>query len=191
MTERGEAREAAILRATIELLAEVGYDQMSMDAVAAGARSSKATIYRRWPGKAELVAAAIKAHAGREPGIPDAGGLRDDLLAVLRTMRDSLTGQNAALILGLMTAMRRDAELAGTVREQMLNEKRAAFRTVIQRALARGELPATVDHDLLVEVSSAMLFSRLFVTGDPLDDRFVRHLVDDVVLPLLDHHAGR
>lgn len=189
---RGEAREEAILLATLALLAEVGYDQMTMDAVAARARASKATIYRRWPGKAELVVTAVKRHAGSPMATPpDTGGLRQDLLAVLEVMRASLTGQDAALILGLMIAMRRDPELARTVRGQVVDDKREVFGAVIGRAVARGDLPATVDHALFVEISSAMLFSRLFVTGEPLDDAFIHHLVDAVLLPLLDHQSSR
>jgi hypothetical protein len=55
----------------------------------------------------------------------------------------------------------------------------------------RGELPATIEHGLFAEISSAMLFSRLFVTGDPLDDAFLRHLLVEVLLPLLDHESRR
>jgi AcrR family transcriptional regulator len=189
--QRGEVREEAILVATLELLAEVGYDRMTMDGVAARARSSKATIYRRWPGKPELVVAAVKRYAASPAAAPaESGGPRQDLLAVLLAMRSSLTGQDAALILGLMIAMRRNAELAAAVRSQVLTDKGEAFGAVIARAVARGELPATVDHALFVEISSAMLFSRLFVTGEPLDDAFIHHLVEAVLLPLLNHQSS-
>lgn len=189
---RGEEREDAILLATLALLAEVGYDRMTMDAVAKRARASKATIYRRWQDKAELVVTAVRRHAGSPVMTPpDTGSLRQDLLAVLGVMRSSLTGQDAALILGLMIAMRHDPELARTVRGQVVDDKREVFGAVIARAVARGDLPATVDHALFVEISSAMLFSRLFVTGEPLDDAFIHHLTDAVLLPLLDHQSSR
>lgn len=189
--QRGEVREEAILLATLELLAEVGYDRMTMDAVAARAHSSKATIYRRWPGKPELVVSAVKRYTASPAVAPaDGGDLRQDLLAVLQAMRSSLADQDAALILGLMIAMRRDAELAAAVRSQVVTDKGEAFGAVIARAVARGELSATVDHALFVEISSAMLFSRLFITGEPLDDAFIDHLVDAVLLPLLDHQSS-
>ncbi|GAA1313928.1 putative regulatory protein, TetR family [Planotetraspora silvatica] len=188
---RSELREEAILRATLELLAEVGYDQMTMDAVAARAQSSKATIYRKWPGKAELVVTAVRRRAGNPAkSPPDTGNLREDLLAVLRLMRNNLVGQDAALILGLMIAMHRDQGLAGTVRAQLIDDKREVFGAVIAQAVGRGELSASVDDTMFVEISSAMLFSRLFVTGEPLDDAFIRHLVDAVLLPLLDHQSS-
>ena len=183
---RGTMREDAILRTTLELLAESGYDQLTIDAVAARARCSKATIYRRWPGKAALVTTAVRRHAGQPAdAAPDTGNLRSDLLAAIRIMRSSLSGQDAALVLGLLVAMHRDRELADAVRVQVLNAKREVFGAVIARAVARGEVPATADGDLLAEISSAVLFSRLLVTGEPLDDAFTEHLVDAVLLPAL------
>jgi AcrR family transcriptional regulator len=187
---RGEAREEAILGAALELLAEVGYDRMSMDAIAVRAHAGKATMYRRWSGKAELVVAAVERRAGQQMADrPASGDLREDLLGTLRAMRDGLTGQDAGLLLGLMTAMHHDEELARTVRARMIDDKRAAFEPVLDRAAARGELPATTPRDLLPEVASAMLFSRAFVTGRPLDDAFLAELVDRVLLPLLGRPA--
>jgi len=182
---RGAMREDAIVRATLELLAESGYDQLTIDAVAARARCSKATIYRRWPGKAALVMTAVRRHAGQPAAAPDTGSVRSDLLAALEAMRSSLSGQDAALILGLLMAMHRDPELAGVVREQVLDVKREVFGAVIGRAAARGDVPAATDAALLAEISSAVLFSRLLVTGEPLDDAFTQHLVDAVLLPAL------
>lgn len=180
-------RETAILRATLELLAESGYDQLTIDAVAARARCSKATIYRRWPGKAALVTTAVRRHAGQPAAaVPDTGSLRSDLLAALRGMRSTLAGQDAALILGLVLAMHRDPELAGAVREQMLHAKREVFGAVISRAVARGDAPSADGGALIAEIGSAVLFSRLLVTGEPLDDAFMRHLVDAVLLPAIE-----
>ena len=189
---RGEVREEAILRATLELLAEVGYDQLTIDGVAARAHCSKATIYRRWQGKAELVITAVRRHSAPPPQpAPGTGSLREDLLAALEAMRSSLAGQDTALLLGLMTAMRHDRELAAVVREQVVDNKREVFGAAMARAVARGELPAGADHTLLAEISSAMLLSRQLVTGEPLDAAFAQELVDDVLLPLLRHQHSR
>jgi len=189
---RGEVREEAILRATLELLAEVGYDQLTIDGVAARAHCSKATIYRRWQGKAELVITAVRRHSAPPPQpAPGTGSLREDLLAALEAMRSSLAGQDTALLLGLMTAMRHDQELAAVVREQVIDSKREVFGAAVARAVARGELPAGADHTLLAEISSAMLLSRQLVTGGPLDAAFAQELVDDVLLPLLRHQHSR
>jgi AcrR family transcriptional regulator len=183
---RGAAREEEILRAAMDLLAEVGYDQLTVDGVAERAHASKATIYRRWPGKADLVATAVRRHAGTPVAAPpEGGGLRAELVAVLGAMRLSLTGQDAALILGLLVAMRRDADLALAVRQHMVDHKREIFASVLARAVARGDAPAAVDHELLAEISSAALFSRLLVTGERLDDAFLDRLVDGVLLPAI------
>ena len=189
---RGEVREEAILQVTLELLAEVGYDQLTIDGVAARAHCSKATIYRRWQGKAELVIPAVRRHSAPPPQpAPGTGSLREDLLAALEAMRSSLAGQDTALLLGLMTAMRHDRELAAVVREQVVDNKREVFGAAVARAVARGELPAGADHTLLAEISSAMLLSRQLVTGQPLDAAFAQELVDDVLLPLLRHQHSR
>jgi AcrR family transcriptional regulator len=183
---RGEVREEAILQAAMMLLSEVGYDQMTVDAVAERARASKATIYRRWSGKADLVTTAVRRYAGTSVTTPpETTSLREDLVAVLQSLRAGLAGQDAALVLGLLVAMRRDPELADTVRRHVLEHKREVFAVVLARAADRGDIPATADHALLAEISSAALFSRALVTGEPLDDEFLEKLVDAVLLPLL------
>ena len=120
---------------------------------------------------------------------PDPGDPRADLLGTVRAMRDGLTEQDAGLLLGLLTAMHHDEELARAVRARMIDDKRQAFDPAIDRAVARGELSAATDRALLAEVSSAMLFSRAFVTGQPLDDAFLTRFVEDVLM-LLRHQAG-
>jgi len=188
---RARIREEAILLAAMSLLGEVGYDRMSIDAVAERAHASKATIYRRWPGKAELVGEAIRRYARSQlTAPPETSSLREDLLEVLRSLRASLTGQDAALILGLLLAMRHDTELAQVVRQNILDHKRDVFAAVLARAAARGDLPATADHALLAEVSSAVLFNRLLVADEPLEDEFLTRFVDAVLLPAL-HSSGR
>ena len=173
---RSDVREEAILLAAMALLGEVGYDRMSVEAVAERAKASKATVYRRWSGKAELVATAVRRYAGTALAPPEpTGDARTDLLALLAGLRESLLGQDAALILGLLSAMRHDAELALTVRKAVLDHKRAAFAAL---------LPAA-DHAWLAEITSAALLSRLLVTGEPLDDAFLTKLVDTVLLPQL------
>jgi AcrR family transcriptional regulator len=188
---RDESRHDAILLATLHLLAQVGYDRMTMDAIAEAARASKATIYRRWSGKAEVVVAALRRHSRPASVAPDTGSLRGDLVSVLDAMRANLEAQDAGVILGLLTAMRREPQLAETVRQQVIDAKREAFDAVLGRAVERGTVPKTIDRAMLAEVSSALLFSRLFVTGDSLDRAFVEHLVDAVLIPLIDHQRPR
>jgi AcrR family transcriptional regulator len=186
---RGRAREQAILSAVVGLLGEVGYEAMTMDAVAARAHASKTTIYRRWPGKPELVRAAVGAFvAGRVLTAPDAGTLRGDLLAVMQAMRSHLTPEFTHMMSGLVHAMRSDPELAGSLRS--LFAKDPVSEQIIGRAVARAELPPGAAGELaplVHEVVEAQLLRHLMAGGE-LDDAFARHVIDDIVLPLL---AGR
>jgi AcrR family transcriptional regulator len=183
---RGEPRERAILAAVISLLGEAGYEAMTMDAVAARAHASKTTIYRRWPGKAELVRAAVDAHiAGRVPGTQDTGSLRGDLLAMMRALSGHLTPDFMAMMSGLVHAMRGDSQLAASLGS--LLDQDAAAGQIIGRAVRRGELPApTADKlaRLVHEVIEALVFRQLTTTAG-LGGSFACHVVDDIIVPLL------
>ena len=184
---RGEERERAILAAVVELLGETGYEAMTMDAVAARAHASKTTIYRRWPGKPELVKAAVDGYvAGRLPISADTGSLRGDLLAVMRAMRGHLTDEFLAMMSGLLHAMRTDTELAGVLRSHLAEDYSAAL-PIIRRAAGRGEVPSGAEETLAKtthELIEAQLF-RQMALGAPFDEQFSRHVVDDLVLPVL------
>ena len=182
-------RDAAICDATLALLLEVGYDRMSMDAVAARAHASKATIYRRWPGKKELVLDAVRS---RGPGMvvpDDTGSLHGDLVATYRSALEGVGAEDAELVAGVLRAMRSTPELADCVRTQVLESKCQVSRTIVARAVERGELPAETDPMLLHEVASALWFHRILVVGGPVDDDFIAHVVDDVLIPLLDRSS--
>lgn len=183
---RAEAREQAILDAALELLMEVGYDRLSMDALAERAKAGKATIYRHWSGKAQIVAEAVRRLKMPSLAVPvDTGSLRGDLLGELQLMCDTMTTEDAAIVAGVMSAMRTDAELAALVRSQVIETKRGKFKAIIERAVGRGELPADSTADVVEEVMPAMLINRLVIQGEPLDEAFAVHMVDDIVLPLL------
>jgi AcrR family transcriptional regulator len=184
---RAAAREQAILDAALELLMEVGYDRLSMDALAERARAGKATIYRHWSGKAQVVAEAVRRLKGggvSEP-FPSTGSLRGDLLAALDQICCAATEVDAAIIAGVMSAMRTDAELAELVRTQVLDSKKGEFNGIIERAIRRGELPEGGSAALVEEVISALLINRLVIHGLAIDEEFSTHVVDDIVLPLL------
>jgi AcrR family transcriptional regulator len=182
------SRDALIMDATLSLVGEVGYDNVSMDAIAARAHVSKATIYRRWDSKAEVVAHSMRCRVSEAmPELPDTGDLRQDLLLSLTGMIERVCDEDLALMTGLLTTMRTDPELARLIREQMVAEKRTATQAFIEREVARGRLPSTIDPRVLDEVSSAIIFSRLIITGEPVDAAFVTHLVDDVLMPVLEH----
>ncbi|MEV0900524.1 TetR/AcrR family transcriptional regulator [Actinoplanes sp. NPDC049802] len=177
-------REQAILDAIRELLTEVGYDRMSIDEVARRARASKATIYRRWAGKPAMVTAALHGMMAEHPPLPDTGSLRGDLIVAL-TAFSRLYERKHPYVLALLSAIRADPSLGRLLHEHVLATGTAEAETVFDRAVARGDLPGPPDVGAVVEVCKAMLWHRLLLTGLPLDDRWVAHLVDDVVRPLL------
>lgn len=182
---RDEQREQAILDAACELLAEVGYDQLTLETVAVRAHASKATIYRRWSNKAEVVTEALRRRVSEKPPLLDNGSLRADLLALSSEICAECESTDGALIAGIVRAMRNSAELADIVRANVVEHKEAIPSLVIERAIARGELPIGATNALANEVVPAMVFMRMLLTGEPLDESFVVHLIDDVMIPLL------
>lgn len=185
MVERGAARERAILSAVIAVVGEVGYEAMTMDAVAARASASKATIYRRWRNKADLVRAALDAYdAETNATAPDTGTLRGDLVGAIEMARDKATPTYLALIGGLVSAMRHDPDLETQLREHIADDELSPFAAALRRAVQRGELPGTADETLIHDVAEALIVHRT-TAGLPLDEPYVARVVDDVLLPLL------
>lgn len=178
-------RDAPIMQAALDLVGEVGYDHVTMDAIGRRARASKATIYRRWDCKAALVASALSCRHEYTADLPDTGCLRTDLVAGISRMIADIREGDLALMTGLLTAMHSDPELARLIREQMVLKKKSALRGLVVRAVARGQLAPDANPAVLDEIAPAVVFSRLILTGEPVDEAFVIHLVDDILLPVL------
>jgi len=179
-------REEVILGATLELLAETGYEALRLDAVAARAKASKATLYRHWPGKAELVVDAVRCYEQADVADEvDTGSLRGDVLATVTAMRDMMSGEMGQLIAGLVAPLQKDPELARVVRASMLEDKQQITRRMLDRAVARGELPADTDPTIFPEVAPAIVFMQIFLNAEPVDDAYLIHLTDDILIPLM------
>ncbi|KUN97995.1 TetR/AcrR family transcriptional regulator [Streptomyces caeruleatus] len=180
-------REAELYAAVLDLLREVGYDALTMDAVAARTRSSKATLYRQWGGKAELVVKAIRHNKPvKDVGQIDTGSLRGDFHAIMAHADDAEMAQNSALMRGLAMAMHANPDLHREFRSQIIEPEIAESRRVLQRAIDRGEVRA--DCPALEFVVHMMLGA--FVTCTLLDERpptaaFLTSYIDAVVLPAL------
>ncbi len=174
---RDERADRAILRAAIELIAAQGVRELRMDDVAGRARVGKATIYRRYRSKEELVTAAVSALVS-EIAVPDTGSTRADLAALMRSAVEVYSGSvDAAVMPSLVDAMSRDAALARSVREGFLAGRREALRAVLERGVERSDLRADLDLELALDVLAGPLFYRLLITGGPID----RRLADGVV----------
>jgi AcrR family transcriptional regulator len=175
---RDERADRAILAATLELMAENGAHDLRMDDVARRAGVGKATIYRRYRSKDELITAAV-AGLVSEIGIPDTGRTQADLLALMRSAVDVYRGSaEAAVMPSLVEAMSRNDELARLVRDGFLAERRAALRVVLERGIERGDLRRDLDVDLALDVLGGPLFYRLLITGGPIDERLAEGVVE-------------
>jgi len=184
-------RELEILEATLEVLAEVGYDLLTMDAVASRAKASKATLYRRWRGKPELVVAAIMAHKG-DAAVPDTGSLRGDLLEAYCGSSGGLDDPVAQTVLTtVVTAMGRDPEFAEVYRRDFIAPKVASSRAIYERARERGEVHPDVDLSILAPSLAGIVLHRAFLLGDAVTPDLVGRVLDEVVLPAALHGPAR
>jgi AcrR family transcriptional regulator len=177
-------REAEILSVTLHLLQEHGYDRLTVDAVAASARASKATVYRRWPSKAELVLAAFVEGVCQAAVAPDTGTLRGDLLQIGQEVCEQARRQAGALR-AVLVEVSRNAALNKAMQRNFLNERKAMIRQVLGRAAERGEIRKAAISDELWDLLPGYLIFRSINSGRPPSRRTVQTLVDDVIIPSL------
>jgi AcrR family transcriptional regulator len=186
----GQALVAAILEATIAEVDEVGYADLTMEGVAERARASKASVYRRWPGKVALVVDAVR-HALPDPAaLVDTGTLRGDLLAVLRAVGEQLAGPAGRAMRGVLGDVLRDPERAEQFRARARGNSEAVIETVLRRAQQRGELDADAVTRRQREVGPALLRFHFLTHDGPVPDEVIVGIVDEVVLPLLWSRPG-
>ncbi|TDE11785.1 TetR/AcrR family transcriptional regulator [Jiangella asiatica] len=182
---RGEALEAAIYDAVWAELAEVGYAGLTIGAVADRARTSKAVLYRRWPGRAELVFAALVQHVPKAADVPDTGDLRSDLVTFLRSIAANWATRSIDALWGLLAETARDPALAALVRSELADQVREGPMTVmVERAVRRGEVDPAVVSPRMLRVPLDLVRSELLLNG-AITGTAVEEIVDDVFLPLV------
>ena len=172
---------------TLELLQEHGYDRLTLDAVATTAHASKATLYRRWPTKAELVLAAFVEGTRQVAVDPDTGSLRDDLLRLGEQVRAHVS-THAGTIRAVLVETSRSAELDAMMQEQFLVQRKALMSHVLARAVARGEIQDSAITEDLWDVLPGYLIYRSVLTGNPPASETNRDLVENVLIPSLTRH---
>lgn len=182
---RGEELENAILTATLEELAEVGYTGLTMERVAARARTGKAALYRRWPSRAELVVDACATLRLTDPDLPDTGTLRTDVTAFLRQLSANLATSHGDILRGLLTEIMRDAEFAQLIRERVHTAGPGAIQGVLNHAVRRGEIEPWIPTSRRATVAVDLLRNHYLLFGAPIPDGVITEIVDDVYLPLL------
>jgi AcrR family transcriptional regulator len=183
-------RDTELRRAALDLVAEIGYDRLTIDAVAARARAGKATVYRRWAGKADLVVDAFLEEMFGGLVTPDTGNLRDDLIDIsAQIWLGHGAVPRAQVMAGLMSALLgnpdlRDLLVTGCIAPQ------SVFEAVVSRAAERGEIRRPADLSLIGTVIPSMYMFRIVTTGAGPDAEFVAAVVDQVVLPALKEEAA-
>ncbi len=179
-------REAELYGAVLDLLREVGYDAVTMDAVAARTRSSKATLYRQWGGKAELVVRALHSQKPGSIADIDTGTLRGDLHGIIGREDDCVMAQNAALMRALAMAVHHNDDLRRAFKELLVEPEMEEFRRMIRRAVDRGEIrPDNPALDYMVHMLVGAFATRTLIDDLPPTREFLTSYIDAVVLPAL------
>jgi AcrR family transcriptional regulator len=180
------SRDTDILDAALDVLAEVGYDGMTIDMVAARAKAGKATLYRRWPSKTELVldaVACMKNSSIDYSNLPDTGSLRGDLVAMIKPLSITDSQKKLKVMAGLVSLLARNPELADVANQVIMAPRIELNRFFLHRAIERGEIPADTDVDLVSMISPSMVTYRTLVMQNPVDREFLLRLINSVVLP--------
>jgi AcrR family transcriptional regulator len=179
---RSQEADRAILTATLDLLASRGLAAMSIEEIAARAGVGKATIYRRWSSKGLLALDAfVTAFAEQQP-LPDTGTLRGDLIAALTAWVRAVTQTSmGSMLAGLVAEAQHDEELRAGWRDRVLEPLRSQHRIMLDRAIARGEIPATVDQEVVLDLFFGAAQHRLLLGHLPLTDDFIREVVDVIL----------
>lgn len=184
--KRDHTRDPEILEAALAVLAETGYDGMTIDMVAARAKAGKATLYRRWPSKAELVldAVACLKKVDTDPArLPDTGSLRGDLVAMVKPHSIEDGERKLQIMAGLMSMLNSSPELVDMATAAIVDPRVAVNRIFLRRAMERGEIPADCDVETLALVTPSMAAFRVLVLKKPVDRDFLLSLIDGVLLP--------
>ena len=175
---RSSRVRAAVLRATLEELAEKGYRSLGFEGIASRAGVHKTTIYRHWPTQDALIKEALLAHTGEAAPVPDTGSLRGDLIEFGKAMVENITSPlYEGVIRTLVSEAGKDRALSEMGRD-FWQERFEMAREIIRRAIARGELDAETDPNLLLDVFLGPLYLRLLITREPLDETFTERVVD-------------
>lgn len=182
------SRDDALREAALRLLAEIGYDRLTVEAIAACAGAGKATIYRRWSGKAELVVDALTC-AKQDVEAPDTGTLRGDLVALSRRSSKEKARLDTSVMVGLVSALPHDPELRAAFQERLVAPHVRELTAVFTRAVERGEIEPVENVDVVASILPALFLHRLLVVGAAPDPAYVETVIDGIIIPLV--HSPR
>jgi AcrR family transcriptional regulator len=178
---RSEESRAAVLRATSELLHEVGLRAMTTEEIATRSGASKATIYKWWPNKYAVAIDAFLSELMAESHDPDTGSAHDDLRAVMRGLVHFYTGQSGRVYAQLIGEAQTDPLIQQELRANLVESRRDLFRTIWDRGVARGELRADIDREVAIDLVVAPALYRLMMGHAPLTDATADAIVDAAI----------
>ena len=182
---RGIDLETAILDATLDLLAESGVGALTMEGVAAAAHTGKASVYRRWPSKEDLLVDAMRHALPPLDAGPDTGSIREDLLVLMRTMVGVVNSRSGCAIQAFMFDNSVDKHVIQIVKARVMEPRHQMLVDALARGRDRGEVRADAANERTAEVGPALILHEYLMHGPPVSDAFAVQLVDDVLLPLL------
>jgi AcrR family transcriptional regulator len=185
---RGEELDAAIRTAVLALLAEHGPTGVTMEAVAAAARTSKPVLYRRWPDRGALLRDTLLRIATAAIPHDDTGSYRTDMLAILRGWAALFTGPQAAVLRAAVGAAAHDPELTAALQQDVIGWRKTEMAALLARGIERGDVRRDVPVEIARELGQSVLWHRLLITGDPITDDLVLQLVDEVLVPFVAPH---
>lgn len=183
---RGDVLEAALLDSAWEEIVEKGYDRFTIESVAERARTSRDVIYRRWPGKAELVHAAAARAGSQQPVlVPDTGTLRGDVIELLRQASRSRAQIGVQMILQLGGYFAQTGTGIAELRDAFLSDRSRPMQQILDRAVERGEVDPTKLTPRVTEVAFDLYRQEMLMTLKAVPDEVAESIVDEVFLPLV------
>lgn len=178
-------REDEILEGVLQVLTDIGYDKLSFDTIATHVRASKATLYRKWPTKVDLVISALDQLAicplgGSE--VPDSGSLIGDL-EQLTCSDPEWTRRLPGIVRAIVPALHRDPDLTLAFNEHFMKPRQQLMITVLERAKVRGEIGNDADLGLLSQIVPALMIHHTMISGNGPDSEQMRTIITGVLLP--------
>jgi AcrR family transcriptional regulator len=188
---RGAALEAAIYQAVLQQLSTVGFGAMTIEGIAAAARTGKAAIYRRWPSKEELVADTLD-NVLPSLNLPrDSGNVRSDIAQIFDLMTATMESPAGGAMQALLGELGHDHDFIKTLHERVLAPRKALMLEILRRGVERGDVRPDAVKPVIAEAGPALLVHRLLMYGPPIDPSYVDDILDEVVMPLISPSGTR
>ena len=185
MRRRGETLVHAIHEAALVELVEHGYQGFSMERVAERAGAGKASLYRRWSSRFDLVVDTLDHSLPRFESPPDTGSLREDLLTVLRAVATAMNSPSGGAARACLWSLDSDPEVGRELRERLIPPRKAMMMDMLRRGVERGEVRPDAVTPRIAELGPKLLHGEILEHGAPVADEAVVGIVDEVLLPLL------